>query len=174
MATKAFGSIMISEMKEFASFGPGTQRYVKRSIDIASGEDAAAAKWARDSLEAASINAQEVVYSRIPDVRRRIPKNCGLLEVEPIMSPLVVMAAFDLGQGRLPTFSSFRFLYERLIGARIRPWLPSVFLSAASLPHIEPDKRRDLLVSLSESVATAPGWSEREPRFMPTWVEREG
>lgn len=88
------------------------------------------------------------------------------------MSPMVIMAAFDLNQGRLPTFSSFRFLYERLIGARIRPWLPSVFLSAASLPHIEPDKRRDLLKSLSESAATAPGWSEREPRFMPTWVEK--
>lgn len=172
MARTTSGSSIISEMKEFASFDAGTQRYVRRSIDVASGQEAAAAKWARDSLEAASINAQETVYARLPNVRHHIPKSSGILESEPIMSPMVIMAAFDLGQGRLPTFSSFRFLYERLIGARIRPWLPSVFLSAASLPHIEPAKRKDLLQSLTESVATAPGWSDREPRFMPTWIEK--
>src|SRR3546814_20226626 len=83
------------------------------------------------------------------------------------MAPLVAMSAFDLGQGRLSTFSSYRFLYERLIGAGARPWLPAAFCAAASLPHLHPDKRRILLRSISEAAATAIGWSNREPSFYP-------
>src|SRR3546814_17020983 len=75
------------------------------------------------------------------------------------------MSAFDLGQGRLSTFSSYRFLSERLIGAGARPWLPAAFCAAASLPHLHPDKRRILLRSISEAAATAIGWSHREPSF---------
>src|SRR3546814_2817960 len=88
------------------------------------------------------------------------------------MAPLVAMSAFDLGQGRLSTFSSYRFLYERLIGAGARPWLPAAFCAAASLPHLHPDKRRILLRSISEAAATAIGWSNREPSFYPEWVDR--
>jgi hypothetical protein len=40
--------------------------------------------------------------------------------------------------------------------------------SAAS----SPDRRRTLLQSISESAATAPGWSTREPVFWPEWVEK--
>ena len=32
------------------------------------------------------------------------------------MGMLVTLAAFDLGQDRLPSFAAFRFLYERLLG----------------------------------------------------------
>jgi hypothetical protein len=40
------------------------------------------------------------------------------------------------------------------------------------LPHLHPDRRRVLLQSISESAATAPGWSNREPVFWPEWVEK--
>jgi hypothetical protein len=40
------------------------------------------------------------------------------------------------------------------------------------LPHLHPDRRRVLLQSISESAATAPGWSSREPAFWPEWVEK--
>ena len=87
-------------------------------------------------------------------------------------APLVAVSAFDLGQDRLPGFASYRFLYERLLGAHARPWLPGAFCAAASLPHLHPDKRRLLLQSISEAAATAPGWSAREPSFYPEWVEK--
>jgi hypothetical protein len=29
-----------------------------------------------------------------------------------------------------------------------------------------------LLQSISEAAATAPGWSSREPMFLPDWVEK--
>ena len=44
--------------------------------------------------------------------------------------------------------------------------------STAALPHLHPDRRRTLLQSISESAATAPGWSSREPVFWPEWVEK--
>src|SRR3546814_13799222 len=88
------------------------------------------------------------------------------------MAPLVAVSAFDLGQDRLPSFAAYRFLYERLLGAHARPWLPGAFCAAASLPHLHPDKRKILLQSISEAAATAPGWSAREPSFFPEWVDK--
>jgi len=82
------------------------------------------------------------------------------------------VAAFDLAQERIESFSAFRFLYERLLGAEVRPWLPSAFCAAAALPQIRPELRKVLLQSLSEAAATAPGWSDREPSFYPEYVEQ--
>lgn len=89
------------------------------------------------------------------------------------MGTLVRLTAFDLSQERLESFSAYRFLYERLLGARIRPWLPAAFCCAAALPQIRPDRRKALLHSISEAAATAPGWSTREPCFFPEWVDKE-
>ena len=44
----AGGALLISEMKEFASFSKATQRYVRRSLDIAFGRSDPIATWARD------------------------------------------------------------------------------------------------------------------------------
>jgi hypothetical protein len=162
----------IVEMKEFASFEPSTQRYVRRSLDVAAGSDRVIELWARDAVEAASIRAQAGIYRRIDAVRDMLPEASGILDSEPMLSPLVTMAAFDLAQGRLPSFQSFRFLYERVLGARSRPWLPSAFMAAAGMPHISPDARGALLKSISEAAATARGWTTREPLFFPTWVEK--
>ena len=101
-----------------------------------------------------------------------MPDDSDFDSIEPFMSPLVAIAAFDLSQGRLTGFSSFRFLYERLVGAEVRPWLPSAFCAAAALPHLHPELRRKLLQSISEAAATASGWSNRQPSFYPAWVEK--
>ena len=162
----------LSEMKEFASFPAATQRYIRRSLDVGLDRQDAMLRWPRDVVEAASIRAQARHYRRLEDLRASVPDDSGLDAVEPFLSPLVVVSAFDLGQGRLPTFSAYRFLYERLIGARVRPWLPAAFCSAAALPHLHPELRRTLLQSISEAAATASGWSSRQPGFFPHWVEK--
>jgi hypothetical protein len=175
MATQprpAEGALTLQEMKEFAGFAKGTQRYIRRSLDIGLGRRDAAKRWSRDVGEAASIRAQSRVYQRLDAIRGHVPDDSGLDEMEPMMGPLVAMTAFDLGQDRLPHFASYRFLYERLIGASVRPWLPGAFCAAAALPHLHPEKRRVLLQSISEAAATAPGWSNREPSFFPEWVEK--
>lgn len=168
----ANGAMSLAEMKEFAGFAAATQRYIRRSLDIGLDRDDAMNRWSRDIVEAASIRAQARLYERLPDIRQLIPDDSGLEAVEGFLTPLVTVTAFDLGQGRLPSFSSFRFLYERLIGAEARPWLPSAFCAAASLPQLHPDLRRKLLQTISEAAATASGWSNRQPLFFPNWVEK--
>ena len=168
----AEGAMTLAEMKEFAGFPAATQRYVRRSLDIGLDREDAMARWSRDIVEAASIRAQAKLYSRLPELRELVPDDSGLNAIEPFLAPLVTLTAFDLGQGRLTTFSSFRFLYERLVGAEVRPWLPAAFCSAAALPHLHPELRRKLLQSISEAAATASGWSNRQPAFFPYWVEK--
>jgi len=168
----ADGTLTLVEMKEFASFSAATQRYIRRSLDVGLGRRDAMKRWSRDVGEAASIRAQERIYRRLDTIRDYVPDDSGLDAMEPMMGPLVTITAFDLGQDRLPDFASYRFLYERLIGAAVRPWLPAAFCAAAALPHLHPEKRRILLQSISEAAATAPGWSNREPAFYPEWVEK--
>ena len=129
-------------------------------------------KTMRDVVEAASIRAQARLYRGLPALRQMVPDDADLALVEPFLAPLVTLDGFDLGQGRLTSFSAFRFLYERLIGAEARPWLPSAFCAAAALPHLHPELRRKLLQSISEAAATASGWSNRQPAFFPHWVEK--
>ncbi|TPG18547.1 hypothetical protein EAH79_06520 [Sphingomonas koreensis] len=169
---QAQGAMTLAEMKEFAGFSAATQRYVRRSLDIGLDRDDAMALWSRDVVEAASIRAQARLYDRLSDLRAIVPDDSGLDSVEPFMTPLITVSAFDLGQGRLTTFSAYRFLYERLIGAEVRPWLPAAFCAAAALPHLHPELRRKLLQSISEAAATASGWSNRQPAFFPHWVEK--
>jgi hypothetical protein len=168
----ADGSLTLAEIKEFASFDAGAQRYVRRSLDVAFERADALALWSRDIGEAASIRAQTRLYEMLPRVRELVPADCGLDGLEGFMGLLVRVTAFDLGQDRLSGFGAYRFLYERLLGAGARPWLPAAFCAASSLPHLNPARRRLLLQSISEAAATAPGWSTREPLFFPEWVEK--
>lgn len=169
---QAQGAMALAEMREFAGFSAATQRYVRRSLDVGLEREDAMALWSRDVVEAASIRAQARLYERLPELRAIVPDDSGLDAVEPFMMPLITLTAFDLGQGRLTTFSAYRFLYERLIGAEVRPWLPAAFCAAAALPHLHPELRRKLLQSISEAAATASGWSSRQPVFYPAWVEK--
>jgi hypothetical protein len=162
----------LAEMKEFASFPASTQRYIRRSLDVGLVRQDPLGRWSRDVVEAASIRAQVRVYDRLAELRNIIPDDSGLDAIEPFMAPLVTVSAFDLGQDRLCSFGAYRFLYERLLGAAVRPWLPGAFCAAAALPHLHPDRRRALLQSISEAAATAAGWSAREPSFYPEWVEK--
>ena len=168
----AEGAMTLAEMKEFAGFSAATQRYIRRSLDIGLEREDAMSVWSRDVVEAASIRAQARMYDRLHEIRALLPDDSGLDAIEPFMAPLVTVSAFDLSQGRLIAFSSYRFLYERLVGAEVRPWLPAAFCSAAALPHLHPDLRRKLLQSISEAAATASGWSNRQPAFFPQWVEK--
>jgi hypothetical protein len=168
----AEGVMTLAEMKEFAGFTSATQRYIRRSLDIGLDRDDAMARWSRDVVEAASIRAQARHYARLPELRAIVPEDSGLDAAEPFMAPLITVSAFDLGQGRITSFSAYRFLYERLIGASARPWLPGAFCAAAALPHLHPEFRRKLLQSISEAAATASGWSSRQPAFFPYWVEK--
>jgi hypothetical protein len=173
MATQEKAALTIAELREFASFAPSEQRYIKRSLDVGLGRQDAFKLWARSAEERASIRSQYVVYQELKRLRGTEPDEGSLDGIEDFMGKLIRVSAFDLAQERLHGFSPYRFLYERLLGAEVRPWLPSAFCAASALPQIRPDRRKLLLQSLSESAATAPGWSERAPSFYPEFVEAE-
>lgn len=162
----------LHEMSEFGSFAKGTQRYVRRSLDVGLGRRDAIRRWARHPGEAAEIARQARHYRRLAEIRSLIPDGIDVGAMATMMTPLVELSANDLAAGQLACFASYRFLYERLLGAAVRPWLPAAFCAAAVLPHLHPDRRRILLQSVSETVATKPGWSNREPAFYPEWVEK--
>lgn len=164
-------SLAIGELREFAGFLASEQRYIKRSLDIALGRGDALRLWARDPVEAAAIHDQYVAYRVLPALRRQL-RDDGGARLDGSFARLVALTAADLAGERLATFSAYRFLYERLLGAGVRPWLPAAFCSAAALPQLHPELRRKLLQSISEAAATASGWSNRQPAFFPHWVEK--
>ena len=99
------------------------------------------------------------------------PRGNDRAEVAEYISLLLRVTAFDLAQGKIKSFSAYRFLYERLLGGDARAWLPAAFCAAAALPSLRPRDRKVLLQSISEAAATAPAWSETEPSFYPDLIE---
>ncbi|KMS52740.1 hypothetical protein V474_24675 [Novosphingobium barchaimii LL02] len=173
MAYMGTATLTIGELREFASFTSCEQRYIRRSLDIGLGRQDAFKIWARDADEMASIRNQYAAYQDLKRLRTMRPYDIAFKDIDVFMGKLVRIAAFDLAQDKIESFSAFRFLYERLLGAWARPWLPGAFCGAAALPQIRPDKRKTLLHSISEAAATAPGWSDREPSFYPEFIEKE-
>ena len=97
----ASGAMLISEMKEFASFPKATQRYIRRSLDVAYGRRDPIECWARDEGEAASIRAQARLYKQLDHLRaikRREMLHIGvrdllrLSSVEETLTALSVLA----------------------------------------------------------------------------------
>lgn len=166
------GATTLKEMQEFAGFAAATQRYIRRSLDVGLHRADAIQIWSRDIVEASAIRAQAAMYDMLDCVRPNIPDGPDFADLTHFYGPLIAVSGFDLGQGRLPSFSSYRFLYERLLGARVRPWLPGAFASASMLPSHDPMRRKQLLETIPEAAAVAPGWSIREPVFYPEWVEK--
>lgn len=163
----------LSELREFATFTPCEQRYIRRSLDIALNRRNALEFWARDSDEATAIAQQYGIYEDIPTIRAMGGEQANNTPLEDFMGKMLKLAAFDLSQDRLASFAAFRFLYERLLGAWSRPWLASAFCGASALPHLKPELRKTLLTSLDDAATMAQGWSALEPSFYPEFIEKE-
>jgi len=167
------GSIqLLAELREFASFRPAEQRYIRRSLDVAFTGPDATDQWARGITEAAAIGLQARAYEAIEEIAALVPE-----EIEPddpgsLLVPLIRISAFDLHQGRLTSFAAYRFLYERLLGAAVRPWLMSAFCAAAAMPCVHPELRAELLQSVDERDIAAAGWRSRASLFFPEWIEK--
>jgi hypothetical protein len=162
----------IFEMKEFAAFTAAEQRYIRRSLDVAARGVDAMQLWARNPAETKSIAVQDRLYRTLLEpIRNSIPDDIGIDAAAEIIGPLISISTFDLGEGKIERFAAFRFLYERLIGPSVRPWLPSAFVAAAALPYLHPELRKTLLGSITAGEAAASGWSCTEPMFVPEWVD---
>ena len=165
-------SQMIAEMKEFAAFSAAEQRYIGRSLDVATRGADATNPWSRNLAETASIKAQDRLYRTLLEViRNSVPDDIGIDATAEIIGPLITISAFDVGESKIERFAAYRFLYERLVGPTVRPWLPSAFVAAAALPYVHPELRKALLGSITAAEAAAIGWSNYDPAFIPEWVD---
>ncbi|MCL6741897.1 hypothetical protein LZ518_12240 [Sphingomonas sp. RB56-2] len=162
---------ILAEMKLFAAFSAAEQRFIRRSLDVGLGRGKANL-WARGPQELREIEAQKRRYRSLELIGACIPDDIDPEGTEPFIAPLINVAAADLAEGKLEDFEAFRFLYERLMGPRIRPWLLSAFCAAAALPAVHPDQRRNLLQSIPVQDAIAAGWSVRPSLFYPEWVDK--
>lgn len=169
--TAGSAAMSIAEMREYASFTAEERDFIARSLDIALGRGDAFKAWCREPGDTAAIRGQYLAYRELGTLRRSLPDAAGFDGVAFFMGATIRISAQDLAQGWLTSFCAYRFLYERLLGAAARPFLPAAFCGAAALPQIRPDLRRVLLQSLSETAATANGWSASAPGFFPERLE---
>ncbi|MFC3101023.1 hypothetical protein [Altererythrobacter lauratis] len=168
MARSQTTSPSICEMREFAGFTPSEQRFITRALDVFMGRGDAFRDWAGESGGSAAIRTQYIAYRELRSLGTAIPAEGAIdTTLGNFMGALVKITAQDLAQEQIESFSAYRFLYERMLGAGVRPFLPAAFCGAAALPQIQPGRRKMLLQSLSEAAATAPAWSDRQPAFFP-------
>ena len=163
----SMGKLMLAEIQEFGTFRLEVQRYICRSLDIAFCPDARSADWARDEDEAERVNAQVEVYQDLPAIRRSVPSVEANVDADRFLFPLMALTTFELSCSPIGGFAAYRFLYERLFGARVRPWLPAAFCAAAGLPHVPSHFRRALVDSARSALGAS--WSAIEPTFFPKW-----
>jgi hypothetical protein len=164
---------MIAEMNEFGSFSAAEQRYIRRSLDVVRKGVDAEERWSRDGAETASIRLQARLYRTLIEViRGTIPDDLAVDAATELMGPLMTLTAFDLSQGKIESFAAYRFLYERLLGPMVRPWLPSAYVAAAALPCLHPELRKNLLSAITAGEVAPNGWSGRDCVFAPEWVEK--
>lgn len=163
---------LLGEMKQFANFSAGEQRFIRRSLDVGLKRCDALACWSRNSVEAVRIGEQARRYRIVDLVRACIPDDDCMEATECFLAPLITMTVADLAEGKLGSFEAYRFLYERLVGPEVRPWLLSAFCAAASMPSIHPGLRKQLMGSIPLHAVTTAGWSTRAPLFYPEWVEK--
>ena len=155
-------------------FSGREQRYIRCLLEISKGISSTETifkHWGRSDTEKAWITERtNMLKKRQTWLRANIPHNSHYKPL--FFGILVQLSKGDLQIGFLESFSAYRFLYERLLGVAVRPVLPSAFTAAAAWPSIEPKRRKDLLQSLPEAAATAPGWQAREPTFIPDYIDK--
>ena len=145
MARSQTTSPSICEMREFASFSPAEQRFIIRSLDVFLGRDDAFKAWSGEIGGSAAICGQYLAYRQLRALKTTIPCTATFDGVADFIGALVRISAQDLVHDQLGSFCAYRFLYERMLGASARPFLPAAFVAAAALPQIRPEQRRVLL-----------------------------
>lgn len=171
--TTAAASLTIAELREFASFSQSEQRYIERALDIGLARAGNVNFGDLAPHEAATTRAQTTAYRALRGLRAWVANNQADEGLDGFLGSLICLSAQDLARGQLISFSAYRFLYERLLGPKVRPWLPSAFCAAAALPSIAPHRRKQLLHSLSGAAVTAEEWCSREPVFYPEKLAAE-
>jgi hypothetical protein len=118
--------------------------------------------------EGGMIHQQAQMYGSIERMRAQLAGRRSMSD-SAFLALLIELTRYDLDVGELDGFVPYRFLYERLLGAPVRPWLPGAFGAVALTVKLKVAHRIALLASLEQAIAGR--WSDREPSFYPERVD---
>jgi hypothetical protein len=82
-------------------------------------------------------------------IKTSIPRDGEASANATFLQWLVFATLKELNPGLIESFPAFRFLYERIAGPEIRPFLPSAFLAAVTLPRWDWDWSRQAVASVA-------------------------
>jgi hypothetical protein len=80
--------------------------------------------------------------------------------------PLIIAGVFSMQFGRCSTEASFRFLFERMFGGSIRPFIPSIFAACALHPSVRGVRSDEIDLAIFERDS---GWGTHDCLFRPRW-----
>src|SRR4029453_19083926 len=140
LTTTSAGDRILREMEDFGQMPVAAQRYIRRSLQVRFKHPASLGELARSPAEADSIARQISLYDRIDAVIEAIPVDDDVASVTRFTSLIAPLIAFDIGERKLDSFAALGFLYERLLGAAARPWLPAFFMLVVIRPELAPHR----------------------------------
>ena len=172
MPNSHIASRTIAELREFAGFKAQEQFFIERSLDLALQRSDCPPGFSAGTHRSSTLS-QYVAYHDLRASRHATAEGRPIEALDRFLGLLVRVSAQDLARGLIESFAAYRFLYERLLGAAVRPYLPASFCAAAALPQIDPHRRRLLLATLPAEVIATSCWSAREPEFFPRTIADE-
>jgi len=161
---------VIDEMALFSTFPTPTRRYIVRALDFGLPRGKPLERWVGSFFDIATQAARADLYHSIPIVRRRLEAINGPLEnwMDEYRS-IQRCADFDLRFPEIASMVPFGFLYERLYGPKVRPWLPAIFMAAAASPAMTEEGRLAALQSVTMFDIAAPSEQGTPCALFPEW-----
>jgi hypothetical protein len=169
---------MEEQQAEYASFTVLERLHILRALHIAEADRAALPQFSIPIAAARHPDVQRMWANfetlRVGDlmtvyrpegadwIRSAIPHDGEASACATLLEKLIFVTIKELNVGILERFGPYRFLYERIIGPEIHPYLPPAFLAAVSLPRWPLDWR----VLAAQSVEQ---WDDCSPPLPPVF-----
>lgn len=154
------------EQEEFSQFDLDTQQFITCSLLLATSPEEGLPLAARN-LGGPVALAQADIYRMLEGARSKLPKSFAQWEMVEFFGYALAPSAFDLSLGKLTAFDAYRFLYERILGGGARPWLPSLYIAAATAPSVPRDISRRAVEQFPWEAEIDRDWHTLDPLFMP-------
>lgn len=154
-------------MEDYARLPLASRRYIVRALDFGLRRGDYMARWAGSFFDMPANLARADLYAGIANVRPTVSVGAPLAASADAL--LRRCTAFDLQYDEMHHFMAYRFLYERLFGAGIRPHLAQAYSGAASSPSLTAEGRRQALAGITMFEQTEEHFDADEPQFFPEW-----
>ena len=151
------------ERAEFAQFRSLVQIYIVRALDLGLPRNHPMERWHEGGpVGMAMLLARADAYRHLGVLREEL-QDCK--QVGPdfrYWDAIRKAVRFDVQHEEMGDIAAFRFLYERLLGPPIRPWITSLYLAAVTEPDSTSEWKERCLASV-----TAADLDDHDDKSMP-------